>query len=439
MKNALFVMPPALGHLNAVSPISQYLKEQGYRVVYMGTSGISEYVLNQGDDLFISNTIPVGLNLDIEIKKLLNGNISYLNILSDKINGKGVNDRRHDLEKVFDLVSPELIFIDSYLSTDFILIYNLAKQRGASIFFAQTMLSCDEDKIHSPAYKLSRIQNILHKFQQKSFRKLDLIYQKFKYVGYDDSSTVYRLFNDAKIPQKYSVIGKNFFHWVFQGIPELILAPEELEFTTSKRENQYYLGIPTRVNKLETLNEEVLQYIQSCKKDLKGLVYISFGSQYTNKLEYITSFLSKLDAILAEINVKAIFSFGGKEFTFDRNFKNILVVSFISNNLILQECQLFISHGGLNSIKDAILEETPPIVYPLEGDQINNAQKVSFHQIGLNGDLTKDADSDIKKKILSILYQDEYKRNIILLKNKILNKYDYKSILTQVINGHQAI
>lgn len=437
MKNVLFVMPPALGHLNAVSPISIYLKEQGYRVVYMGTSGISEYVLNQGDDLFISNTIPVGLNLDVEIKKLLNDNISYLDILSDKIKGKDVNDRRHDLEKAFNLVSPELVFIDSYLSTDFILIYNLAKQRGSSIFFIQTMLSCD-DNISSN--KGSSIINTFHKYQQYFLRKLELAYEKLKYIGYDDTNIVHKIFKEAEIPQQYSIIGKNFFHWSFNGIPELILAPEELEITASKRDNQYYLGIPNTpsiLKKLDSLDENIWQYVQNSKINSKGLIYISFGSQYTNKLALITTFLFKLDSVLSDINTKAIFSLGGKELSFERRFENILVVPFISHNVILKECQLFISHGGLNSIKDAILGETPLIVYPLEGDQINNAKKVSFHQIGLAGNIIKETYSGIKKKICIVSQQEQYSVNITQLKKIILKKYNYTAILDNVINTHK--
>jgi UDP:flavonoid glycosyltransferase YjiC (YdhE family) len=78
---------------------------------------------------------------------------------------------------------------------------------------------------------------------------------------------------------------------------------------------------------------------------------------------------------------------------------------------LLKEADLFITHGGLGSIKEAVFNQVPMLVYPLDlnWDQRGNAQKIEFHQIGISGDFKRDGLKEIEEKIIRILRDTRYK------------------------------
>lgn len=51
---------------------------------------------------------------------------------------------------------------------------------------------------------------------------------------------------------------------------------------------------------------------------------------------------------------------------------------------MLSRCELFITHGGLGGVKEAILAGVPMLVIPCSFDQHANARRVEFHKLGLS-------------------------------------------------------
>jgi UDP:flavonoid glycosyltransferase YjiC (YdhE family) len=61
---------------------------------------------------------------------------------------------------------------------------------------------------------------------------------------------------------------------------------------------------------------------------------------------------------------------------------NVLVVRSVPQLALLRRASLLITHGGLGSIKEAILARVPMIVIPFTYDQPANAARVTYHQLG---------------------------------------------------------
>lgn len=230
---------------------------------------------------------------------------------------------------------------------------------------------------------------------------------------------------------------------MFINVPELILAPIELEFSKSiLKKNQLYLGLCQNIHRNDTLIDEyyfskVEGILKSKSENNYGLVYVSFGSYFSSidEHKYIISFCLYL--------IKA---FQQKPFLFVISVKNEIIEAILKYTKmppnfyfftrvpqleILKEANLFITHGGLGSIKEAIFMQVPMLVYPLDlcWDQKGNAQKIEFHQIGISGNFKNDGLKEIEEKILKLLREPAYKQNIIALSKKCISLKSLSTIL----------
>lgn len=61
---------------------------------------------------------------------------------------------------------------------------------------------------------------------------------------------------------------------------------------------------------------------------------------------------------------------------------NISLYQYVDQEEILQRCDLFITHGGMNSVNEAISYLVPMIVYPIEGDQFLVCKRVEELGVG---------------------------------------------------------
>lgn len=63
---------------------------------------------------------------------------------------------------------------------------------------------------------------------------------------------------------------------------------------------------------------------------------------------------------------------------------NFLVTPFVPQLAVLPLCSAFVSHGGMGSINEAVMNRVPLIVVPVMGDQPANADNVAAAQIGFS-------------------------------------------------------
>ena len=77
---------------------------------------------------------------------------------------------------------------------------------------------------------------------------------------------------------------------------------------------------------------------------------------------------------------------------------------------------LFVTHGGLNSIRESIALGVPMLVCPvdLRWDWPSNAAKVVFHGLGLRAEMAKNSLSDLENKINQLLHNQLFRKQISL-------------------------
>jgi UDP:flavonoid glycosyltransferase YjiC (YdhE family) len=104
----------------------------------------------------------------------------------------------------------------------------------------------------------------------------------------------------------------------------------------------------------------------------RPVVFASFDTRFPNlpgRLEFILSALAKLEcfAIVAIGAGKDAASFGQVP-------DHVRLVDHIAQPLVLQCCDLFITHGGFNGIRESLRLGVPMVVSPVIGDQPHNAR-----------------------------------------------------------------
>ena len=438
IKKALFIVTPAFGHVSASFGIAKILKENGYKIVYFISNNYQNFVTTHGYDVFLTDSLPIGLNLDLDVEIYYN-NKSYLEKLKDSVNETVYEKRKNHLLHAFMQIKPSAVFLDSaFTSADFIILYNKLREQKTKLFFIQTQLSSKNspgtpyiDSAYSP-------EQTFHVAIEKIIRKLKNLLKRLKlriiYLGYDDISMIYAHIKSENIPSRYGLDKDNYFYWGFKNIPEIITSPVELEFNNySKKHNQHYLGLFEPES--QALEADFLE--KTIGQTHKSLVYISFGTQYMNELDTVKNFLLKIDTILDDKHdLIGILSLGNNNMKFDIEFRNIKICSFIPQVYLLKYCKFFITHGGLNSVKEAINSCVPMLVYPVKGDMVGTSRKVKEKGLGICGDLHFDSMQEIKQKFdYLIASQDIIRKKLTEFKSIVDKNYQAEKVLMNIVDN----
>ncbi len=438
MKKALLIITPAIGHYAGSFRIANALIKLGYETEITVDNEFEPVVSSFGYRTSLLNAHPFGLNYDTILS---NTGQKVKDILIGRIEYRLYNDRRTKLIDLFEKFKPSIVLIDSHNSTDFIPLYNLLKNQKIKVIFLQTTLSTRFSWLtpyfNSTVAPHSKVKIIADNLFRRIKYAISSILDKVRFIGYDDRTTILKKFKEEKINGKYKPIWSYPIGCSFNGIPVILASPKELEFNSRNR-NEVYLGTSVLDNQSQAINPN--------KSKLKSeeLLYISFGTLTIHKTHVIEYFFDKLDVVLKSYpSLKVITSGGLNPILIERNkarWNRIEVMPFLKQSEILKECDYFITHGGLNSIKEAIVYEIPMLVYPLEGDQFGNAQKVKFHRLGIYGDVYKDSVHAIRNALEYLIKENNgFKTRLAEFSKTIKENYNFEEILLDTINNSKSI
>ena len=101
-----------------------------------------------------------------------------------------------------------------------------------------------------------------------------------------------------------------------------------------------------------------------------------------------------------------------------QNSEHVYIFDFVPQLAVLKQADLFITHGGLNSIKEAVYAEVPMLLYPIhpEYDPNGNTARVVYHGLGLSGKAASESVDSIKTKVKELLFNPTYKKKVQELK-----------------------
>jgi hypothetical protein len=212
--------------------LAQTLYDRGNEIIYANDIQYKINLISAGFHFLELSNILFGLGDEEYLHKQNQSKDFYLDVLVDRIMFAAYKHRAESLKDLIDVVKPNIIFLDSFNSTDFIILYPLLKEKNIKFVFLQTMLSTLQSEGASPLNTdlLPNNQKIIKKAWKHLFwqRKVQRFKDKIKYLGKDDLSMVKQKYIENSIPLKYKIITNASFRISFANIPEWI--PPVLRF-----------------------------------------------------------------------------------------------------------------------------------------------------------------------------------------------------------------
>lgn len=144
------------------------------------------------------------------------------------------------------------------------------------------------------------------------------------------------------------------------------------------------------------------------------ILYISMGSMISSK-----RFLTKCIKAFSNKDITVIISTGKvKPEELATLPNNIYAYSFVPQLDVLQHAGLFFTHGGMNSINEAMYYGVPMLVMPITSDQPINAQRVEDLKIGKSISKFCSAKT-MYKKTMEVLNDTSIKTNTLAMQKKV--------------------
>lgn len=150
------------------------------------------------------------------------------------------------------------------------------------------------------------------------------------------------------------------------------------------------------------------------KKMKLPIIYISLGSMIRSK-----TFFKKCVKAFSNKDITVILSCGGlKPEKLGNLPDNIYAYPFVPQLEVLQHVDLFFTHGGMNSVNEAMFYGVPMLVRPVINDQPVNAFQVEEVKIGKQ--VTRHCSAkNIYKKAMDVLNDASIKTNAAEFKKKV--------------------
>lgn len=228
---------------------------------------------------------------------------------------------------------------------------------------------------------------------------------------------------------KYKWICKLWTKDIAQGIPmktdcwldEILQNPPALNLVYTLKEYQPYAeDFPEEQYKFlgASVYERKEQEIDF-EKTNRPVIYISLGTV----IKGATSFFGKCVEAFRNERVDVIISVG-KKFSIHKLRsvpENCKIYNEVPQLSVLRQADIFVTHGGMNSISEALVYGVPMVVIPFMSDQPTNARRIEELGLGKKLDYRMINSELLRKTVLSVMNDEGILANVSRMKNQMLD------------------
>jgi zeaxanthin glucosyltransferase len=433
MKTVAFLFPTLTGHLNPTISIAKTLEQFGFEVYYCGMPDLASFTNKNGVKHYSLNSIPFAMGMD----GMIDGERKdkWLESLVDRFTDRIYKSRKKDIENLVKNLKPDIVFFDEFNFSDFMLLYPILENKRL------IMLHCkfpqEYSKIVPPLNAFAFPSSNVEKYWRKYFlrrnwlRAIDFI----KYFGRNDFSLIKQKFKALKIPVRFEINTKKVFKPTFKNLEEWFMVPAELDFEERiLTPSQQYIGSMINTNRTENKEPIYESFIEAQQKaENSQLIYCSLGSVVEQHLKDkkggIKVFVDKIiDIAFENPDLHIVFVLNQElRKKFKQKSNNLLFLDFAPQFDLLKRAAVFLTHGGNNSCVDAVLCETPMLLFPLNDiwDQNGTAARIVHKGMGVKADLN-DSKASILSNISLIINDLSFYENIKLMNKTLTKKYNKK-------------
>jgi UDP:flavonoid glycosyltransferase YjiC (YdhE family) len=421
----LVLMADAIGHINGTFSFCQELKARGARVVYGVKAEMQASVQAQGFETMLSINEFFFKRGGLGLEKS-----SWLEKVSENIADRLTGDKEtltRSIAQQLDLqlakLNPDVVLLDSFLSHN----YFLLNLRARRVFLIQTMLSTARREGVPPLYsRLNTIANAWEMNLNWQMIKFKNKLQRWLVLERGLMSTLLKVAKGRKPEILAALDNQRSFRPGIKGIAEIIMAPRAFDLPEFGAVlGQYYAGTQLNRNRQEAVfnkAEVTLQERMDANKD-ETWIYCSLGTLNLLHNPQCLHFIEKvLEVFRQKPEWKLVLATGMIEARqLGKIPDNVWVYKRVPQLELLKRCKLIITHGGLNSVLEAIDQEVPLLVYPLneKWDQNGNATRVVHYGLGLKGRMRTANSHHILDQVNQLLNEDSFRQNLKAFKQRI--------------------
>ena len=159
------------------------------------------------------------------------------------------------------------------------------------------------------------------------------------------------------------------------------------------------------------------------------LIYVSLGTFFNNRPDFIRRIIDA--ATGQEYRVVISTPLAGKR-GFTTLPDNVLLCKRVAQTSLLPRCALFVTHGGNNSVQEAMQAGIPMLVVPIAGEQIYNAERVKWLGLGERANINDTESSEFRTLINAMLIKPDYRKAAEGIARK-LQRYNGPQVAAQLI------
>jgi UDP:flavonoid glycosyltransferase YjiC (YdhE family) len=420
-----------------------------HTVAFAGVEFFNGFVRSQGFSYYSLKTVPFGIGLEQWYNSVTNRKPVYWKTIVDRWTDRLYHLRRKELTQLMFTINPTHIVVDSLQASDFIPLYKIIASRDIRFGLLHNMLPATYSKTTLPLNSMTVPENeqqILQAYRAERLKEWKRRWkQRFKYFGLCDTDILKRRIRRNKIPKSFISDEPSLFYPVLQGIPEFVMTNPELNFNAvNLNPLRYYLGSRIDISRRDTIDatyNTLESEIQSKVSNGSRLVYCSLGTLPPTNRGEVISFLKKVIIATKALKHLLIISF---QFTNDEKAEfvnennDVYLFDSVPQLSVLKLASVFISHGGLNSIKESIEAEVPMLVCPAYAtyDHNGNTARVVYHRLGLRITLHDDEDA-IQKGISELINNPDFRKKLRTFK-EMNARYSIKPFIDFVSNVSQT-
>jgi len=411
-------------HFNACFALARALQAT-HEVTFAGAAYFKAHVTAQGFAYHSLHTVPFGFGLEAWICTTQKRTPVYWHTLKDRWSDYLYREREAELRTLLAEYSPSLVLLDAHQSTDFIVLYPLTGSLGMRLALIQVQLP--SVLIESAGDKWKRTWS-----------------QKLRYAGMDDTAIIARRIRRNKIPAHHFSKHPIYYGCLLENIPELVLMPEAFDLPGAPTPAwRHYAGLLIDHGRRE---HTTLPYLKAREIIMPRamahnthVIYCSFGTVPPDDRQLVRDYLRKLIDATASMPVSLLLSTTLIAPEDPMLPPHAFALPEVPQLEVLGYTDVFVTHGGINSVKEAIDQQVPMLVYPVEPhiDQPGNARRVAYHGLGLTGELAVDGVEQIKEKITRLLREPGFKEKLKVLK-KQSEQYEMRALLEKLTEGPRS-
>ncbi len=213
-------------------------------------------------------------------------------------------------------------------------------------------------------------------------------------------------------------------------VPELVLCPAEFDFPKQAvrgKRKRYFVGAEINLQR----HEELFDW--STINPDKPLIYCALGTHVENYSHVERFFETIVEAVGDLPQYQLILANPGHD-SFKSVPANVLLLKHAPQLQILQRTSIFITHGGLNSIKEALYYGVPMVVFPCWVDQPMNANRIAYHRLGLTADLPTVTVEQVRALIQEVIATNLYRERANHFRD-ILKQYEEAQVSVMVVEA----